>query len=104
MQFRTKDGDAMKATLAFEPRIKMFEFLRTTLDVGTTILRVHGRGWPSNVDADGLTFRYRRKVPWRTVEKISIQRDYCDGHLARMEIHHHGRVEKLSVGALPDGE
>lgn len=94
----------MKVTLATEYRLRMFVLLPTTLGFGTVILWIRSLRWPSSVDADGLTLRYRRKIPWKSIERINVWRDYCDGHLSQIDIHHHGSIDKIPLHALRDGE
>jgi hypothetical protein len=94
----------MKVVLAPEYRIWMAILLPATLGLGTAILWARSLRWPSEIDADGLTLRYRRRVRWNSVEKINVWRDYYDGHVSRIEIYHHGSVEKVPIRALRDGE
>jgi hypothetical protein len=94
----------MKVALAPSYRNRMFALLPATLGVGTAVLWARSLRWPRNIDADGLTLGYRRRVPWRSVERIGVWRDYCDGDVSRIDIHHGGSVDKVPVGALRDGQ
>jgi hypothetical protein len=60
--------------------------------------------WPRDIDAHGLTLGYRRKVSWRSIERIGVWRDYCDGDVSRIDIHHDGSVERVPVRSLRDGQ
>ena len=94
----------MKVALALEYRIRMFALLPATLGLGTAILWARSLRWPCRIDADGMTLRYRRRVLWKSIEKINVGRDYRDGHVSQIDIHHHGGVEKIPMRALRDGQ
>lgn len=94
----------MKVALASEYRIRMFALLPATLGLGTAILWARSLRWPCSIDADGLTLRYRRRVSWKSIDKIDVVRDYCDGRVLRVDIHHNGSVDKIPVRALRDGQ
>jgi hypothetical protein len=104
MRFDHFKGDAMKVALAPAYRIRMFALLPATLGLGTAFLWARSLRWPSSLDADGMTLRYRRRVPWHAIKRIRVRRDYRDGHATRIDIHHHGSVERIPVRALEDGE
>jgi hypothetical protein len=98
-------GKAMKVDLAPKYRIWMFALLPATLGLGTAALWMRGLSWPRSVDVEhGLILPYRRKVPWESITKIGAWHDYLDGHVLRLDIHHHGRISKIPVRALRDGE
>jgi hypothetical protein len=82
----------------------MFALLPTTLGVGTAALWWRSLNWPLRVEADGLTLRHHRKLPWTSISRIGVSRSYLDGHVCEMRIHHHGCVAKVSVRGLRDGE
>jgi hypothetical protein len=90
----------MKAALAPEYRITMF----ATLGLGTAILWARSLRWPCSIDTDGLTLRYYRKVPWKSIEKINVWRDYYDGHVSRIDIHHRGSVDRIALRASRNGQ
>ena len=94
----------MRIALALQYRFWMFALLPTTLGLGTAALWARSLNWPLSVDADGLTLRYRRRVPWNSIKKISVWRNYHDGQVSRMDIHHHGGTSKIPVRGLQDGE
>jgi hypothetical protein len=93
----------MKVALAPGWRNRMLALVPAGLGVGTSTLWARSLRWPRNVDADGLTLGYR-KVASQSVERIVVWRSYRDGHVSRLDIHHHGSVDKLSVRALRDRE
>lgn len=94
----------MKVALAPRYRWWMLALLPTTFGLGTAILWLKSLKWPSSIDANGLTLRYRRKVPWNSIDKISVHRDYCDGRVARIDIYHGGSIDRIPTGALREGE
>ena len=94
----------MKVALAPHYRLWMYALFPMTLGVGTAALWARSRDWPLDVDADGLTLRHHRRVSWNSIGKISVRRDYCDGRISRIDIHHDDRVSKIPVSALHDGE
>ena len=72
--------------------------------LGTAALWLRSLNRPLSVDADGLTLRYHRRLPWSSIKKIGISRSYLDGHVSEMRIHHRGGVSKIKVRELRDGE
>jgi hypothetical protein len=94
----------MKVALARGYRNWMFALLPATLGVGTAVLWARSLRWPRDIDAHGLTLGYRRKVSWRSIERIGVWRDYCDGDVSRIDIHHDGSVERVPVRSLRDGQ
>jgi hypothetical protein len=94
----------MKIALAPQYRFWMFALLPTTLGLGTAALWARSLNWPLRIDSEGLTLRYRRKVPWKSIKKISVWRNYRDGHVSRMDIHHKAGTSKIPVRGLQDGE
>jgi hypothetical protein len=96
--------DAMKIGLAPHYRFWMLALLPTTLGLGTALLWLRSLNWPRGVDTDGFTLRFRRKVLWKAVDKISVQSDYYDTHVVRIDIHHGGGVYRVPVRSLLEGE
>jgi hypothetical protein len=94
----------MKVALAPKYHIWMFVLLPTTLGLGTAALWARSLNWPLSVDANGITLRHRGRVPWKSIRKIKVWRDYLDGHVSRIDIHRHRRICKVPVRALQDGE
>src|SRR5258708_40155431 len=94
----------MRIALAPKYRISMLALLPTTRGLGTAALWARSLSWPLSVDANGLTLRHRGRVPWKSIRKISVWRDYLDGHVSRIEIHRHRRICKIPVRALDDGD
>jgi hypothetical protein len=94
----------MKVSLTPQYRILMVALLPTTLGIGTVALWLRSLNWPCHVDEEGVTLRYRRRVPWSLINKVGTWRDYRDGHLSRIDIHHRGRVSRIPIHALQDGE
>lgn len=95
----------MKVMLAPSYRAWMLALFPATLGVGTAALWWHSLNWPLRVDADGVTLRRHRKLPWSTITRIGVSRSYLDGHMCEMRIHHHGgSVAKIPVRGLRDGE
>ena len=92
----------MKVALA--PGYWMFALLPTTLGVGTAVLWTLSLRWPRSIDAHGLTLGDRRKVPWQSIERIGVWRDYCGRDVSRIDIHHGGSVERVPVRWLRDGQ
>ena len=82
----------------------MLARLPTMFGLGTAALWLRSSSWPLSVDADGLTLRYHRRLPWSSIKKIGISRSYLDGHVSEMRIHHRGGVSKIKVRELRDGE
>jgi hypothetical protein len=93
----------MKVALAPSYRIRMFALLPATLGLGTAVLWARSLRWPRSIDGDGLTLGYR-KVPWRSIERIGVWRDYCHGEVSQIDIHHDGSVDKVPVRSLQDGQ
>jgi hypothetical protein len=60
--------------------------------------------WPLRIDADGLTLRYHRRLPWSSISRIGISRSYLDGHAREVRIHHRSGVNKIPLRGLRDGE
>ena len=87
----------MKVALALEYRIRMFALLPATLGLGTAILWARSLRWPCRIDADGMTLRYRRRVLWKSIEKINVGRDYRDGHVSQIDM-------TIPMRALRDGQ
>jgi hypothetical protein len=94
----------MKVALAAGYRNWMFALLPTTLGIGTAVLWARSLRWPRKVDANGLTLGDRRKVPWRSIDRIGVWRDYCGGDVSRIDIHHDGGVDRVPVRSLRDGQ
>jgi len=94
----------MKVALAPEYRFWMIALLPTTFGVGTAALWARSLSWPLKVEEDGLTLRYRRKVPWNAIKKINVWRDYVDGHISRIVIYHSRGTSKFPVRGLEDGD
>lgn len=96
--------DAMKIGFAPHYRFWMLALLPTTLGIGTAILWLRSLNWPRGVDTDGFTLRFRRKVLWEAVDRISVQSDYYDTHVVRINIHHGSGVYRVPVRSLLDGD
>ena len=94
----------LKLSLASKYRFWMLALLPITLGLGTVALWARSLNLPCCIDAEGLTFPYRRKVPWKSIRKIGVCRGYLDGHISRIEIYHHGRISKIPTFALQNGE
>jgi hypothetical protein len=94
----------MKVALSREYRAWMVALLPTTLGLGTAALWARSLNWPRSIDEDGLAFYFHRKVPWQSIRKIRVCRQYLDGQSSRIEIHHRRGVNKIPVRALRDGE
>jgi hypothetical protein len=99
-----REGHEMRIALAPQYRFWMFALLPTTLGLGTAALWARSLNWPLSVDADGLILRYRRRVPWNSIKKISVWRSYHDGHVSRMDIHYRGGTSKIPLRGLQDSE
>jgi hypothetical protein len=83
----------------------MIALLPATLGLGTTTLWLRSLRWPRTVDVNqGITLRYRRQLPWDAITKIRVVQSYFDGHVLRLEIHYHGRICKIPMHAIRDGE
>jgi hypothetical protein len=61
----------MKVVLAPKYLFLMRALALTMLDVRTAPLWARTLKWPHRVDTEGATSRYRRKIPWVSVGKIS---------------------------------
>ena len=94
----------MQVALSPAYRVRMFALFPATLGLGTLALWIRSLPWPLRVDSEGLTLRYHRRIPWNAVKKISVWRDYCDGHVSRMDIHHSLGTSKIPVRGLADGD
>jgi hypothetical protein len=94
----------MKVALAPHYRARMLALLPTTLGVGTAALWWRSLNWPLHIDADGLTLRCHRRLPWSSISRIGISRSYLDGHLAELRIHHRRGVSQVWVRGLRNGE
>jgi hypothetical protein len=94
----------MKVALAPSYRTWMLALLPATLGVGTAALWLRSLSWPLNIDADGLTLRYHRRLPWSAIKRIGVSRGYLDGHVCEMRIHHHGGVSRIRIRELRDGD
>jgi hypothetical protein len=95
----------MKVTLALTYRAWMLALFPTTLGLGTAALWWRSLNWPLRVDADGVTLRRHRRLPWSAISRIGVSRSYLDGRVCEMRIHHHGgSVAKIPVRGLRDGE
>jgi hypothetical protein len=94
----------MKVVLAPRYRLWMLALVPTTLGVGTAALWARSLNWPRSVDGEGVTLRYRRKIPWESIRKVCVYRDYLDGHVSRIDIHHQESVSKIPTRPLRDGE
>jgi hypothetical protein len=94
----------MKVALRRGYRSWMFARLPATLGIGTAVLWARSLRWPRNVDAQGLTLGYRRKVPWRPIERIGVWRNYCNGDVSRIDIHHDGSIDRVPVRSLQDAK
>jgi hypothetical protein len=70
----------LKLVLAPKYRFWMLALLPITLGLGTAALWARSLNLPCSIDAEGLTFRYGRKVPWRSIRRIGVCRGYLDGH------------------------
>jgi hypothetical protein len=108
----------MKVLLA-PRRAWMWILLPATAGLGTLALWARSLNWPLSVDANGVIMRHRGRVPWKSIRKISVWRDYCDGtsravHPAEMATGkglvaptgdiHHRRICTIPVRALHDGD
>ncbi len=100
----TSESSKVKVALSVEYRIWMFALLPTTCGIGTAILWARSLRWPRSVDAEGIAFRSRGKLPWRSIERMSVWREHRDAHVSQIEIHHQGSVRRIPVRALKDGE
>lgn len=94
----------MKVALAPRYRNWMLALLPTTLGVGTLALWLRSLNWPCHIDEAGVTFRYRRRVDWRSVRKICVSRSYRDGHVSRIRIRYTGGASTIPVDRLQDGQ
>jgi hypothetical protein len=94
----------MKVALASSYRLWMLALFPTTLGVGTVALWWRSLDWPLRIDADGVTLRHHRRLPWNAISRIGVSRSYLDGHLCEMRIHHHGTISRIPVRRLRDGE
>jgi hypothetical protein len=104
VQFGRFSKEKMKVALASHYRLWMYALFPVTLGVGTAALWARALDWPLDVDADGLTLRHHRRLPWNAIGKISVRRDYCDGRISRLDIHHDHRISKIPISALHCGE
>jgi hypothetical protein len=98
------EREAMKVALASSSWAGMLALFPPTLGVGTAALWSRGLEWPLRVDADGMTSRRHRKVPWGVISRIGASRSYLDGYVCGIRFHHHGSVANISVRGLRDGE
>ncbi|MGE3148687.1 MAG: hypothetical protein AB7K04_06415 [Pseudorhodoplanes sp.] len=94
----------MKIALALRYRVLMAALLPVTLGVGTIALWALSRKWPLVVDAEGITLRHHRKVPWGSISKIGLRRDYLGGQVSRIDIHHDHGTSRIPTCNLHDGE
>jgi len=104
LRCNSNDFAAMKIDLTLKYRFWMLALFPVTLGLGTIALWVRSLNWPSEVDAAGLTLRRRCKVPWTSVKTVGVYRDYIDGCICRMEIHHRRGTSRIPIGVLRDGE
>jgi hypothetical protein len=97
-------GTDVKVRIAFQYRIWMLALLPVTLGLGTAALWIYSLNWPCSIDDGGLNFRYRRKVPWRTIRKLIVMRGYLDDRAWRIDIHHRGGVCRIPLYTLQEGD
>jgi hypothetical protein len=81
-----------------------YRALLPTLDLGRTALWERSLNCQLRLDEDGLTLRHNRKVPWNSICKIGVSRNYLDGHVSEVRIHHSGGINKISIRGLRDSE
>jgi hypothetical protein len=81
-----------------------YRSLVPTLGLSKAVLWVRSLSCQVRLEEDGLTLRHYGKVPWNSITKIGISRNYLDGHLCEIRIHHRNGVSKISVRDLRDGE
>jgi hypothetical protein len=95
----------MKVALASSYRAWMLALFAATPGVGTVVLWWSSLSWPVRIDADGMTLRRHRRLPWGAISRIGVSRSYLDGHVCEMRIHHHGgSVARIPVRDLRNGE
>jgi hypothetical protein len=82
----------------------MLILIPTTLGLGTAALWLRSLSWPLRIDTEGLTLRYHRRLPWKSISRIGVSRSYLDGHAHEICIHHRGGVSKIPLRGLRDGE
>jgi hypothetical protein len=90
---------AMKMALA-----SSYRSLLLTLRLGKATLWLQSLNCRLRLEEDGVTLRNHGKVPWSSIRKIGISRNYLDGHLSEIRIHHRNGVSKISMRGLRDGE
>jgi hypothetical protein len=98
------EGDAMKVELAARYRGWMFALFPATLGLGTAALWLRSRNWPLMIDETGVRLRSHRYVGWASITKLSVSRNYLDGHVSHIRMHHAGGITKVPVGGLEDGQ
>jgi hypothetical protein len=100
--------ETMKVTLASSSyrssMLAMLPALPAKVGVGTVALWWRRLNRPLRIDAEGLTLRHHRRLPWSAISRIGVSRSYLDGHVFEMRIHHHGTVSKIPLRGLRDGE
>ena len=106
LRCKIKRFERHSVKVAFARGYRNWEFalLPATLGIGTAVLWARSLSWPRNVDAHDLSLGYRRKVSWRSIERISVWRNYCNGDVFQIDIRHHGSVDRVPVRSLRDGQ
>jgi hypothetical protein len=94
----------MNVALSPRYRLWMWLLLPATLGVGTAGLWARSLSWPCSIDAEAITLRSRRKLPWTAIRAIAVRRDYFDGRIVQIQIHFLDGGCKIPAGALRDGE
>ena len=79
--------------------LRTLRMRRQFFPINLRLAHTFGNQHLRSVDADGLTLRHGRKVPWQSIGKICVSCDYLDGHVARVEIHHRDGISKIPVRA-----
>jgi hypothetical protein len=94
----------MKVSLAPGYRLWMWALLPATFGAGTVLLWALSLRWPRTIEADGLTLRNGRALPWTQISAIKLRGDYADGRITRIDVHHGRHRFRISVNALGNGQ
>jgi hypothetical protein len=94
----------MRVELAARYRGWMLALFPATLGLGTAALWLRSRNWPLMIDESGMRLRSHRYVNWASITKLSVSRNYLDGHVSHIRIHHADGITQVPVRGLEDGQ
>jgi hypothetical protein len=94
----------MKVALAAQYRAWMLALFPATLGVGTAALWFRSRNWPLAIDETGVRLRSHRYLNWASIIKLGVSRNYLDGSVSHIRMHHADGIIKVPVSGLEDGQ